>query len=127
MFVTRLGFNSKAVITGDVTQIDLPNARRSGLIEAMEVLKNVEGLAFVHFDETDVVRHQLVQRIVHAYDEHKARAEQQMLPLAEPRNGGPRFVETTSASEKRAAPAANGSVANAPAENQEKPSAEAKG
>ena len=71
MFVTRLGFNSKAVITGDVTQIDLPNARRSGLIEAMEVLKNVEGLAFVHFDETDVVRHHLVQRIVHAYDEHK--------------------------------------------------------
>src|SRR6202158_6023116 len=57
MFVTRLGFNSKAVITGDVTQIDLPNARRSGLLEAMDVLKSVDGLAFVHFDETDVVRH----------------------------------------------------------------------
>src|ERR1700681_1924686 len=85
-FLTRLGFGSKAVITGDVTQIDLLNARRSGLIEAMEVLKNVEGLAFVHFDETDVVRHHLVQRIVHAYDEHKSRAEQQMLLLAEPRN-----------------------------------------
>ena len=51
MFVTRLGFNSKAVITGDVTQIDLPNARRSGLLEAIDVLKNVDGLAFVHFDE----------------------------------------------------------------------------
>jgi phosphate starvation-inducible PhoH-like protein len=87
MFVTRLGFNSKAVITGDVTQIDLPNARRSGLVEAMDVLKNVEGLAFTHFDETDVVRHQLVQRIVHAYDEHKSRAaDQQMFLLADPRS-----------------------------------------
>jgi phosphate starvation-inducible PhoH-like protein len=79
MFVTRLGFNSKAVITGDVTQIDLPNARRSGLLEAMEVLKPVEGLTFVHFDEGDVVRHHLVQRIIRAYDEHKTRqAEEQM-------------------------------------------------
>jgi phosphate starvation-inducible PhoH-like protein len=87
MFVTRLGFNSKAVITGDITQIDLPNARRSGLVEAMDVLKNVEGLAFTHFDETDVVRHQLVQRIVHAYDEHKTRvADQQMFLLADPRS-----------------------------------------
>ncbi|HEX6804531.1 MAG TPA: PhoH family protein [Terriglobales bacterium] len=87
MFVTRLGFNSKAVITGDVTQIDLPNARRSGLLEAIDVLKNVEGLAFVHFDEGDVVRHHLVQRIVRAYDEHKARVtEQQMLLLAEAKN-----------------------------------------
>jgi phosphate starvation-inducible PhoH-like protein len=87
MFVTRLGFNSKAVITGDVTQIDLPNARRSGLLEAIEVLKNVEGLAFVHFDEGDVVRHHLVQRIVRAYDEHKTRvAEQQMFLLAEAKN-----------------------------------------
>ncbi len=87
MFVTRLGFNSKAVITGDVTQIDLPNARRSGLLEAIEVLKNVEGLAFVHFDEGDVVRHHLVQRIVRAYDEHKTRVtEQQMFLLAEAKN-----------------------------------------
>jgi phosphate starvation-inducible PhoH-like protein len=86
MFVTRLGFNSKAVITGDITQIDLPNARRSGLLEAIDVLKNVEGLAFVNFDEGDVVRHHLVQRIVRAYDEHKARVtEQQMLLLAEPK------------------------------------------
>src|SRR5437867_534602 len=82
MFVTRLGFNSKAVITGDVTQIDLPNARRSGLLEAVDILKRVEGLAFVYFDESDVVRHHLVQRIIRAYDEHKTRvAEEQMLLL----------------------------------------------
>src|SRR5712664_470947 len=73
MFVTRLGFNSKAVITGDVTQIDLPNAKRSGLLEAADVLKHVEGLAFAYFDDTDVVRHHLVQRIIRAYDEHKTR------------------------------------------------------
>jgi phosphate starvation-inducible protein PhoH and related proteins len=78
MFVTRLGFNSKAVITGDITQIDLPTARRSGLLQAMDILKNVDGLTFVHFDQTDVVRHQLVQRIIQAYDEHKARMEEQM-------------------------------------------------
>jgi phosphate starvation-inducible PhoH-like protein len=83
MFVTRLGFNSKAVITGDITQIDLPNARRSGLLEAIDILKRVEGLTFVHFDESDVVRHHLVQRIIRAYDEHKTLvAEQQMLLLA---------------------------------------------
>ncbi|HYL12378.1 MAG TPA: PhoH family protein [Terriglobales bacterium] len=78
MFVTRLGFNSKAVITGDITQIDLPAARRSGLLEAVDILKNVEGLAFVYFDQADVVRHHLVQRIIQAYDEHKARIEEQM-------------------------------------------------
>ncbi len=78
MFVTRLGFNSKAVITGDVTQIDLPNARRSGLLEAVDILKQVEGLSFVYFDDGDVVRHHLVQRIIRAYDEHKDRKETQM-------------------------------------------------
>src|SRR5919109_576155 len=78
MFVTRLGFNSKAVITGDVTQIDLPTARRSGLVEAVDILKNVEGLSFVYFDQADVVRHHLVQRIIQAYDEHKVRIEEQM-------------------------------------------------
>jgi phosphate starvation-inducible protein PhoH and related proteins len=83
MFVTRLGFNSKAVITGDITQIDLPNARRSGLLEAIEVLKNVNGLAFVHFDEGDVVRHHLVQRIIRAYDEHKTKLEEEQLSLLE--------------------------------------------
>ena len=93
MFVTRLGFNSKAVITGDVTQIDLPSARRSGLIEAVEILQSVNGLAFVHFDESDVVRHHLVQRIIRAYDEHKARLAEQQLsllePKSEPKSGAP--------------------------------------
>jgi phosphate starvation-inducible PhoH-like protein len=68
MFLTRLGFGSKAVITGDVTQIDLPTGRQSGLIEAMKVVGHVEGIAFVHFDERDVVRHALVQQIVKAYE-----------------------------------------------------------
>jgi phosphate starvation-inducible PhoH-like protein len=81
MFVTRLGFNSKAVITGDITQIDLPNIKRSGLIEAVNVLKNVDGISFQYFDESDVVRHQLVQRIIRAYDAHKERLEQMQLAL----------------------------------------------
>jgi phosphate starvation-inducible protein PhoH and related proteins len=83
MFVTRLGFNSKAVITGDITQIDLPNARRSGLLEAIDILQKVNGLAFVHFDESDVVRHHLVQRIIRAYDEHKVRVAEQQMTLPE--------------------------------------------
>jgi phosphate starvation-inducible PhoH-like protein len=68
MFLTRLGFGSKAVITGDVTQIDLPTGRPSGLVEAMKVIGKVEGIAFVHFDDKDVVRHSLVQQIVKAYE-----------------------------------------------------------
>jgi phosphate starvation-inducible PhoH-like protein len=77
MFVTRLGFNSKAVITGDVTQIDLPGgARRSGLLEAIDILKTTEGVVFTYFDETDVVRHQLVQRIIRAYDDYNSRESQ---------------------------------------------------
>lgn len=72
MFLTRLGFNSKAVITGDVTQIDLPSNRRSGLIEAIEIVGKIEGIAVVHFDERDVVRHSLVQQIIKAYDEYGA-------------------------------------------------------
>ncbi|HXS94889.1 MAG TPA: PhoH family protein [Candidatus Limnocylindrales bacterium] len=70
MVLTRQGFNSKMVINGDVTQIDLPNARRSGLLDAMEVLKGVQGISFVRFDEKDVVRHSLVQRIVKAYEQY---------------------------------------------------------
>jgi phosphate starvation-inducible protein PhoH and related proteins len=70
MFLTRLGFNSKAVITGDITQIDLPDSRRSGLIEAIEIVGKIDGIAMVYFDEHDVVRHNLVQRIIKAYDEH---------------------------------------------------------
>jgi phosphate starvation-inducible PhoH-like protein len=69
MFLTRLGFGSKAVITGDVTQIDLPAGRVSGLIEALNVVRHIEGIAFIHFDDRDVVRHKLVQRIVLAYAE----------------------------------------------------------
>jgi len=68
MFLTRLGFGSKAVVTGDITQIDLPNARVSGLIEALKVVRDIEGIGFVYFDEKDVVRHKLVQQIVKAYD-----------------------------------------------------------
>ena len=70
MFLTRLGFNSKAVITGDVTQIDLPSDRRSGLVEALDVVGKIEGIAIIHFDERDVVRHNLVQRIIKAYEEY---------------------------------------------------------
>jgi phosphate starvation-inducible PhoH-like protein len=68
MFLTRLGFGSRAVITGDVTQIDLPFGKASGLIEAREILKDVDGIRFVLFDERDVVRHRLVQQIITAYD-----------------------------------------------------------
>jgi phosphate starvation-inducible protein PhoH and related proteins len=72
MFLTRLGFESKAVITGDVTQIDLPDNRRSGLTEAVNLLSNVEGIAFRYFTEVDVVRHPLVQKIIRAYEDAKA-------------------------------------------------------
>src|SRR5262245_1012501 len=82
MFVTRMGFNSKCVVTGDITQIDLPNARRSGLLEAIDVLGKVNGLSFVYFDESDVVRHHLVQRIVRAYDEHKTQTNQNQMSLS---------------------------------------------
>jgi phosphate starvation-inducible PhoH-like protein len=68
MFLTRLGFGSKAVVTGDITQIDLPNPRASGLIEALKVVKDIEGIGVVFFDDKDVVRHKLVQQIVKAYD-----------------------------------------------------------
>ena len=68
MFLTRLGFNSKMVITGDVTQIDLPDAKKSGLVDAMNILKNIEDIATVRFSEKDVVRHKLVQDIIRAYE-----------------------------------------------------------
>jgi len=76
MFLTRLGFHSRMVVTGDVTQVDLPRSRDSGLLEVQQVLKDVEGIAFVHLTEEDVVRHPLVQRIIRAYDRYEAqRAE----------------------------------------------------
>lgn len=68
MFLTRLGFDSQAVITGDITQIDLPQPGASGLIEVIDILKNIEGIAFVNFDEGDVVRHPLVQAVIRAYE-----------------------------------------------------------
>jgi len=70
MFLTRLGFNSKAIVTGDVTQIDLPNAGRSGLIEAVKVLKNIDDIAIMKLTEKDVVRHKLVQDIITAYERY---------------------------------------------------------
>jgi len=70
MFLTRIGFGSKAVITGDVTQIDLPTGRRSGLVEAQRIISGIEGIEFIHFNEKDVVRHHLVQLIIKAYEEN---------------------------------------------------------
>ena len=72
MFLTRLGFGSKAVVTGDITQIDLPTGKASGLVEAMKIVSGVEGISFVHFDDRDVVRHKLVQSIVKAYEAHQS-------------------------------------------------------
>ena len=109
MFVTRLGFNSKAVITGDITQIDLPTYRRSGLLEALDILKNVDGLSFIWFDESDVVRHQLVQRIIRAYDEHKAKVAEDQMSLSLEGKGG-------NGNGKSAAPAAEKEPAAGPAE-----------
>ncbi len=71
MFLTRLGFGSKVVVTGDPTQIDLPQHKRSGLLEAIRALPNIEGISIVQFEKRDVVRHPLVQRIVHAYERHR--------------------------------------------------------
>src|SRR5260370_19080932 len=83
MFVTRMGFNSKTVITGDITQIDLPDTRKSGLLEAMAVLKNIDGLSFNLFTEEDVIRHHLVQRIVRA-DDDRSRSQPRPLKLPQP-------------------------------------------
>ncbi len=71
MFLTRIGFNSKAVVNGDITQVDLPPGKVSGLREAREILASIEGLRFIEFDERDVVRHRLVQRIIGAYERHE--------------------------------------------------------
>ena len=70
MFLTRMGLGSKMIITGDMTQIDLPPQQKSGLKDAMEVLKDIKGIGFVHFNQKDIVRHKLVQRIVEAYEQH---------------------------------------------------------
>ena len=73
MFLTRLGFGSKIVVTGDVTQIDLPDGKKSGLVDAMRVLKNIDGIAINIFTEKDVVRHKLVQDIIKAYEKQEER------------------------------------------------------
>jgi phosphate starvation-inducible PhoH-like protein len=74
MFLTRLGYGSKAVITGDTTQIDLPPHKQSGLLEACRALRQTEGIAIIEFHKRDVVRHPLVQRIITAYEEHRGKA-----------------------------------------------------
>ncbi len=98
MFLTRLGNESKAVITGDLTQIDLPNPKKSGLYEVLRVLDGVEGIQFCHFEDVDVVRHHLVQRIIRAYDSYN-RAEQ--LPLEMEADGTLPLESTRKASARR--------------------------
>jgi phosphate starvation-inducible PhoH-like protein len=102
MVLTRQGFNSKMVVNGDITQIDLPNGRRSGLTDVVEVLRGVEGISFVQFDEKDVVRHSLVQRIVKAYERYNetiGASRQLTLRLAEsvPDSAAPVSVPETAA------------------------------
>jgi phosphate starvation-inducible PhoH-like protein len=80
MFLTRLGFGSKAVVTGDITQIDLPREQQSGLIVVADILEGLDGIEFVRFGKEDVVRHKLVQRIVEAYDEHAQRSAPELRP-----------------------------------------------
>jgi phosphate starvation-inducible PhoH-like protein len=84
MFLTRLGFSSTAVINGDVTQVDLPQGRMSGLREAQEVLNGVDGIKFFYFDQRDVVRHALVQKIVNAYELFDRRKEQRQAEAKAP-------------------------------------------
>jgi phosphate starvation-inducible PhoH-like protein len=80
MFLTRLGFGSRMVVTGDITQVDLPRDQKSGLIVVNDILEGVDGVEFVHFGGEDVVRHKLVQRIVAAYDEHAKRGASELRP-----------------------------------------------
>jgi phosphate starvation-inducible PhoH-like protein len=82
MFLTRLGFNSKMVVTGDITQIDLPGDQRSGLVVVRDILSGVRDIDFVHFTGEDVVRHKLVQRIVNAYSRHAQRQTTDLRPAS---------------------------------------------
>jgi phosphate starvation-inducible protein PhoH and related proteins len=84
MFLTRLGFGSKMVVTGDITQVDLPRDQKSGLVVVNDILTGVEGIEFIRFGGEDVVRHKLVQRIVAAYDEHSQRAAPELRPAPSP-------------------------------------------
>ncbi|MHB9055274.1 MAG: PhoH family protein [Paludibacteraceae bacterium] len=83
MFLTRMGLNTKMIVTGDVTQIDLPVQQKSGLIDAMDILKNVKGIARIEFDKNDIVRHKLVQRIVEAYDRRTKVSQKQKEEMTE--------------------------------------------
>src|SRR5277367_5670043 len=109
MVLTRQGFNSKMVVTGDLTQVDLPTGKRSGLTNAADVLRGIEGISFVHFDDRDVVRHPLVQRIVRAYERYQEAIGGRQLAL--------RLTDTAA----EAASAVNQPLPVAPAENREIP------
>jgi phosphate starvation-inducible PhoH-like protein len=80
MFLTRIGTGSKAIVTGDITQIDLPGDKKSGLVEVQGILSNVEGLSFVYLNEKDVIRHELVQRIIKAYERYESRGQDKVRP-----------------------------------------------
>jgi phosphate starvation-inducible PhoH-like protein len=90
MFLTRIGANAKAIITGDMTQVDLPKSQRSGLIKANRILQNIKGIAHIELDEEDVVRHRLVKSIIKAYDREKEREEREGETPAPARNYRPR-------------------------------------
>src|ERR1700676_2098602 len=115
MVLTRQGFNSKMVVTGDLTQVDLPSGKRSGLTDASEVLRGVEGIGFVYFDERDVVRHPLVQRIVKAYERHQEAIGGRQLAL--------RLTDASAEAAALAEPSARGGqpLPVAPAESRELP------
>ena len=81
MFLTRLGLNAKMIVTGDVTQINLPSTSQSGLVEAMKILANVKGIGRVEFNKKDIVRHKLVQKIVEAYDKYENKLKNETVPL----------------------------------------------
>jgi phosphate starvation-inducible PhoH-like protein len=118
MVLTRQGFGSKMVVNGDVTQIDLPPGRRSGLLDALDVLRGVEGISFVNFDDRDVVRHNLVQRIVRAYEKYNemvGAGRQLTLRLAE---SAPEVTPDAAAATPDAAPSAG---AAAPLESMASP------
>jgi phosphate starvation-inducible PhoH-like protein len=104
MVLTRQGFNSKMVVTGDITQVDLPTGKRSGLNDALEVLRGVEGISFVHFDDKDVVRHSLVQRIIKAYERYQDMTSGRQLALKLAPDPPPEPVELSEPAEPLAEP-----------------------
>jgi phosphate starvation-inducible PhoH-like protein len=83
MFLTRIGFGSKTVVTGDITQIDLPPGKTSGLVESIDVVSDINGIVFTYFDETDVIRHRLVQSIIRAYERHSNGRAHAGVPVGE--------------------------------------------